>query len=91
MNRFVSYNLLATYISLLQTVLPNSKEIKDYEMKLAIVAQGESIKKADFAKVEAWFDAFECSKQRPGADIFDRVSMIKDMIFEVNKESGKVT
>ena len=74
---------------LLQSVLPNSKEIKDYEMKLAVVAREELISKADFAKVEAWFDASESSVQRPGAESFDRPTMIKELLFEVYKDPSK--
>lgn len=79
-----------TYIALLQSTLPKSKELQDYEMKLSIAAQGELIEKAGFEKAEAWFDSIEASKQRPGADIFERPKHIKQILFELNKLPDKV-
>ena len=78
-----------TCMILLQSVIPNTKEIKDYDMKLAVVARDELISKADFAKVEAWFDGSEGSAQRNGAEPFDRATMIKELLFEVHKDPAK--
>ena len=59
-------------------------------MKLTVVAQGDYVNEAEFVKTEAWFDQSEACAQREQAELFDRVSMIKKLFFEVNKNVEKV-
>ena len=75
---------------LLQSTLPIAKELTEYDMKLMVVTQADMITKADFIKVEAWFDKYEECEQRKDSEKFDRASMIKELLFEINKNVEKV-
>ena len=87
---YINFSTLCTLLILLQTRLPNSKEIKEYDMKLCVVVKGDDVSREDFVKVETWFDASEKCEQRERAKVFERASMIKNLLFEVNKIRDKV-
>ena len=59
-------------------------------MKLSVVTQAEHVTKADFVKTETWFDESEKSAQRERADVFDRPTIIKELLFDINKTKDKV-
>lgn len=59
-------------------------------MKLSVVAQNDNVNEADFVKTEAWYETYESSVQRQNAEVFNRVSMIKQLLFDVNQDLSKV-
>lgn len=88
---YVRFNLVASYFVLLESTLPTEKELAEYDIKLSVVTQADCLAKEDFVKVEAWFDAYEDCEQREGAERFERVEMIKELIFEINKNQETVS
>lgn len=87
---YVRFVQLATYLVLLESTLPTEKELGEYDIKLCVVAQNDCMTKEDFAKVDAWFDGYEESEQREKAEVFDRVMMIKEILFEILKNPETV-
>lgn len=86
----VHFVQVATCFVLLESTLPTGKELSEYDMKLSVAAQADCLTKEDFSKIEAWFDRYEESEQREKAEKFDRVSMIKELLFEINKNPETV-
>ncbi len=88
---YVSFVQLATFLTLLQSSLPITKELAEYDMKLSVVAQAaDCVTKDSFTKVEAWFDQAEDCAQREKAERFNRPAMIKELLFEINMDKEKV-
>lgn len=87
---FINFAQFASYIVLLGSTLPTAKELSEYDIKLAVVTQGECIQAIDFPKVEAWFDLSEDCAQREKAEKFERVKMVKELLFAINKDPEKV-
>eukprot|EP00826_Nyctotherus_ovalis_P003591 TRINITY_DN10736_c0_g3_i1.p1 TRINITY_DN10736_c0_g3~~TRINITY_DN10736_c0_g3_i1.p1 ORF type:complete len:105 (-),score=42.79 TRINITY_DN10736_c0_g3_i1:178-492(-) len=86
----VKYRNAASYLVLLESTLPSEKELAEYDIKLSVVCQGEWVAKEEFVKVEAWFDCCEECEQRDRAEKFDRVVMVKELLFDINKNCETV-
>lgn len=77
----VNWRQFLTYLTLGYSPLPTVKKLA--EAKESCGGQ-EWVNKAGFVAGAWWFDEFEQSKDRPYSNPFDRASMIKEVLFDIN-------
>lgn len=75
----VNWRQFLTYLTLGNSPLPTVQKLQE-----AKVSCGEPINKASFVGGTFWFDEHEQSSDRQYANPFDRASMIKEIIFDIN-------
>jgi len=80
---YVNWRTLLTYMILLRSNVPSAKEISRIEKML-----GEEATCEQFCQGSFWFDACEVSADRDNAIDFERVKMIKQMLFETHCQDG---
>lgn len=79
---FIHWRVMFTYFALLKSSIPTEAQLKTLRESCKAangLASYESFMKASF-----WFDKSEASVQRPNSHLFDRVSMIKDLLFKTH-------
>ena len=83
---------LNTYFCLLSSAIPSTTELEDYRSALQEVGKDGLIDKESFVKVGAWYDSNEAySPSSTDLIQFDRSALIKQMLFQANREKRGVT
>lgn len=77
----VNWRQFLTYLTLGNSSLPTVNKLKDAKESCGGT---EWVNKANFVAAKFWFDEFEVSEDRPYANPFDRASMIKEVLFDIN-------
>lgn len=78
---YVNWRQFFTYLLLSQSPLPNVNTLGDMRQKM----QNVKISSQDqFVNTQMWFDRCEESKDRDYSHHFDRVSMVKKILFDTN-------
>ena len=80
---FINWRTLVTYMILLKSQVPSANEISRIEKMLGDEASLESFVEGTF-----WFDESEKSMDRENAFAFERVRMIKELLFKVHSSEG---
>ena len=75
---YVNYRTLMTYIILLRSKVPSAKEFARIEK---LFKDGE-VDRESFAKASFWFEESEQSVDRENAVAFERVQMIKQLLWQ---------
>jgi hypothetical protein len=73
---YVNWRTLVTYMILLKSQVASASEISRIEKML-----GDETSKEAFVKGTFWFDQSERSKDRENAIVFERVILIKELLF----------
>lgn len=68
-----------TYLILLRSTVPTAKEISRIEKMLGHECSAEKFTSSPF-----WFDDLEVSKDRENALVFERVRMIKELLYKTH-------
>lgn len=80
---YVNWRTLITYMMLLKSQVASATEISRIEKML-----GDEASQADFVKGTFWFDQSEKSNDRENAIVFERVNMIKELLFKAHSSEG---
>lgn len=76
---YVNWKTLFTYMALEQTPVPQKLDMSGVKQENGFA------EKADFVAHDWWFSATESSKDRKYSHIFERVKLLKGLLFEANK------
>ena len=76
---YVNWRTLMTYLILLRSKVPTAKEISRIEQML-----GSDCSCDKFISSSFWFDETERSTDRENAVVFERVKMIKELLFKTH-------
>jgi hypothetical protein len=89
---FVNLKLLSTYLCLLSTQLPQESDISSYKRVLDGNAKNGVITRENFLETPCFFDGFEATPHlEHNSMYFDRVQIIKDILFNLHSEKNKNT
>lgn len=77
---FINWRVMFTYFALLRSIIPTEAEIK----ALRTSCKSEIASHDDFMKAKFWFDKTEDTQNKPGYHAFDRLGMLKDLLFRAN-------
>lgn len=84
---YINWRSLVTYLILLKSSVPSAKEISRIEKMLG----EQDVDEETFVKGSYWFDATETSKDRENAIVFERVKLIKGLLFKAHStEQGSL-
>lgn len=83
---YVNWRTLMTNITLLRSEVPNAKEIARIEKML----KDAEVDCEAFCAGKFWFDQTETSEDRENAVEFERVDMIKKLLFRAHQCDGKL-
>ena len=84
---YVNWRTLMTHIILLKSSVPNAKEISRIEKML----KEPEVSCDQFCKGTFWFEAAEQSSDRSNAIVFERVKMIKQLLFDTHQCEEKLS
>lgn len=84
---YVNWRTLMTHIILLKSQVPNAKEISRIEKML----KDAEVNCDTFCKGTFWFDESEKSTDRDNAIVFERVKMIKQLLFNTHQCEDKLS
>jgi hypothetical protein len=84
---YVNWRTLMTHIILLKSSVPNAKEISRIEKML----KEPEVSCDQFCKGTFWFEAAEQSTDRSNAIVFERVKMIKQLLFDTHQCEEKLS
>jgi len=88
---YIPFKVLASYICLLATPLPNEEDILEYQTELYNNADENGwISREAFVNAPSFFDNHESSPHtEANSEAFTRVELLKDLLFEVNGDRSK--
>jgi len=87
---YISLKVLSTYLCLLSTHMPMDMDLNEYKKVLDMNAKNGLVGRDAFCDLYAWFDGYEtCPHSEHNSMFFNRVQMIKGLLFQINKEKDK--
>eukprot|EP01015_Nassula_variabilis_P028165 TRINITY_DN5858_c0_g1_i4.p1 TRINITY_DN5858_c0_g1~~TRINITY_DN5858_c0_g1_i4.p1 ORF type:complete len:263 (+),score=12.24 TRINITY_DN5858_c0_g1_i4:61-849(+) len=86
---FIKWRSICTYICLLQTPILDGENYESYRQALFSVSDGKDmVSYTKFVEVECWFDITEQCEHDARNHKFDRVKILKELLFYINKRPG---
>jgi len=84
---YVNYRTLMTYIILLKSQVPSAKEISRIEKMF----KEAEVDRDTFCQGAFWFDESERSVDRDNAIVFERVKIIKELLWQTHAQNDKMS
>lgn len=87
----ISYKVLITYCALYDVPLPDELTLEAMKEAYNAVAVNGCVKKSDFLEMACWFDEYIAAEpMKDYCVFFDRVKLIKELLYKTNKERRDV-
>jgi len=82
---FIHWRTMFTYITLLKSAIPTNEQVAQLKGSCGATKEGQ-VSFDTFMKAKFWFDKSEASIDKPGAHVFPRVKMIKELLFKTHSK-----
>jgi len=76
----INWRTMFTYFALLRSPIPSEADIKS----LKDSCKAQKVPMSTFMKAKFWFDKTEGTHDKPGYHVFDRLGMLKELLFKTH-------